>query len=376
MVTRDSFVASLDNASDVNAHYAFIDRHAKQGDRDALKAIFGELHERPRGRIPDWAFGAVLERIIEALALTDGYDNAIAALELGAVADTSAKRGSVRLRPPAIASKIVAAHSPEVIDRLLLRLSDLETKALVLHEAVVRRKLAETSSAGREIQDRLNSARHPLGSLPLMLFDFEEDVLLPNYGIGSSGTGIPFGPSREEPAHTPAILTNSLEIKETTRPERADLMSAAVANWQEESNGKIEARTFRIDLPSRDTWTAIVPKLGLESVQTTDEIHVRENVAVKDAFTVLFSAASSGGAYNSGNFAAYGRLLAWRSLAGLVGMPVDALVRNVAACARNCQWCLFDAPNEWYYQVAWDMGVSCYNPGDREVAVLAATDTD
>ena len=142
MVTRESFVASLDNVSDVNDHYAFIDRHAAAGDREALKEIFLELNKgRPRSRIPDWATGAVLERIIEALALTDGYDNAVAALELAGIADTGAKRSSGRLRPPAVISKIVAAHSPEVIDTLLRRLSDVETTALVLHEAVVRRKL-------------------------------------------------------------------------------------------------------------------------------------------------------------------------------------------------------------------------------------------
>lgn len=377
MVTRDSFVATLDNVSDVTAHYAFIEQHAKQGDRDALKAIFAELHkELPRGRIPDWASGAVLERIIEAIALTGGYENATVALELAAVAHASAKQGSVRLRPPAIVSKIVAVHSPEVIDRLLLTLSDLEKKALLLHEAVVRRKLVAESSLGGELQDRLSSAKHPLASLPLTLFDFEEEILLPNYGIGSSGTSIPFGPTTEQRVLAPTALPGSLEITETTRVESAKLISAAVANWKDESNGKIEARTFRVDLSNRDTLPALLPRLGLESVRSTDGIHVRDNALVKDAFTVLFSAASSGGAYNSGTFAAYGRLLAWKSLAGLVNASVDVAVHDIATSGQACQWCLFDSTSEWYYQVAWDIGIACFNPARREVAVLAATDTD
>ncbi len=67
MLTRKSFVASLDNVKDVNEHYAFIDLHAKQGDLETLKEIFGELcRGQPSSRIPDWASGAVLERVVEA----------------------------------------------------------------------------------------------------------------------------------------------------------------------------------------------------------------------------------------------------------------------------------------------------------------------
>jgi Family of unknown function (DUF6183) len=377
MVTRTSFVASLDNVSDVNVHYAYIDRHARQGDRAALKEIFAELSEaKPRSRIPDWALGAVLERIIEALAMTDGYDNAITALDLAAVAAARAKGSSVRLRPPAVASKIVAAHSPDVLERLLRKVTDLETTALVLHEAVVRGKLSAESPVGRETQDRLATAKHPLALMPLTLLDLEQGVLLPNYGLGSSGTSIPFGPTREQTAAAPAPLSGSLEAAESTCPERANLISAAVINWKDESNGQIEARTFRVSAPSRYSLAAIIPRLGLESLGTTGDLHLRENAAVKDVFTVLFSAASSGGAYNCGNFAAYGRLLAWRSLAGLVGALADAPVPDIATSSQDCQWCLFDSPSDWYHQVAWDIGIACFNPAHREVAVLAATDTD
>jgi hypothetical protein len=377
MITLNSFVASLDNISDVNDHYAFIDRHAAAGDREALMEIFLELNKGgPHSRIPDWATGAVVERIIEALALTNGHDNAVVALELAGIAGTGVNRSSGQLRQVAVISKIVAAHSPEVIDTLLRKLSDLETTALMLHEAVVRGKLLPASPAGAEIQQRLAGAQHPLALLPLTLLDVEQDVMLPQYGIGSSGTSIPFGPIREQQAVNSGPLASALEATETTYPERSELISAAVMNWKDESNGKIEARTFRADLSNRSTLPAVLPTLGLKSAESTDEIHVRENAVVRDAFTVLFSAASSGGAYNSGKFAAYGRLLAWQSLAGLVGASVGVSVHDIAKSAHTCQWCLFDSPNEWYYQVAWDIGVACFNPAYREVAVLAATDTD
>jgi hypothetical protein len=377
MVTRDSFVGRLDNVTDVNDHYAFIDRHASQGDRAALREIFAELSKaKPSSHISDWAFRAILERIIEALSLIGGCDNAVSAFELAAIANASAGSASVRLRPPAVASKIVAAHSPEDIETLLQRLTDLECAALLLHEAVVRGKLSPESVIGRNIQDGLVTAMHPLASLPLTLLDVEQGVLLRNYGLGSSSASIPFGPTREGTAIAAAPLLSGLEITETACLERANLISHAVMNWKDQSNGRIEARTYRVNLTSGDLLAAILPKLGLESLGTASEIHVRENVGVKDAFTVLFSAASNGGAYNCGNFAALGRLLAWKSVAGLVGAPSDAPVVDVGTSSKECQWCLFDSASEWYFQVAWDIGIACFNPAHREVAVLAATDTD
>jgi hypothetical protein len=377
MVTRDSFAASLDNVTDVNDHYAFIDRHASQGNSAALREIFADLNKtKPHSHIPDWAFRAVIERIVEALSLTGGYDNAITAFEIAAVAYASAGSASVRLCPPAVASKIVAAHSPEVIERLLSRITDLEITGLLLHEGVVRGKLSAESATARIIQDRLTTAKHPLASLPLTLLDVEQGAPLRNYGLGSSSASIPFGPTRDGTADAPAPLLGNLEITETTCLERANSISAAVMNWKDQSNGRIEARTFSIGLKSGDPSAAMLAKLGLESLRTAGEIQLRGNVGVKDAFTVLFSAASSGGAYNCGEFAAFGRLLAWKSVAGLVGAPNDAPVLDVATSSQNCQWCLFDSPTEWYYQVAWDIGIACFNPAQREVAVLAATDTD
>lgn len=103
---------------------------------------------------------------------------------------------------------------------------------------------------------------------------------------------------------------------------------------------------------------------------------MRENAAVKGVFAMLFSAASGGGAYNSGRFAALGRLLAWHSLAGLVGALADDPLPEIEATALACQWCFFDSPTEWFYQVAWDIGIACFNPARGEIAILAATDTD
>lgn len=377
MITRDSFIAELDDVKDVNDHCAFIDRRAAAGDRDALLGIFFELNQdRPRSRIPEWAVGAILERIIEVLALTAGYDNAAAAIELAGFVKAGIGIHFRRLHLPSIASRIVAGQPPEVIDTLLGGLRDSETAALVLHEAVVRGKLSAPSSAPLEIQRRLEIARHPLAVLPLTLLDLEHDIDVPSYKVGLMSASALFGPIIERPAVDADSSIDNFARMETTCPERSAYISAAIKNWQDESNGQIEARTFYVDSKFCVLSPSLLPKLGLESVGSTDEVSAIPYAVARDAFTVLFAAASNGGAYNQGNFAAYGRLLAWQSLAGLVGASADAPIHEIALSAHACQWCLFNATSAWYYQITWDIGIACFNPARREIAVLAATDTD
>ena len=117
MVTRKSFIRSLKHATDVSSHYEFVDSCARLGDLDTLRDLFARiLQECPFGPT-DWAPRAVTERIIEAVALNDGYDNAIAAVALAESANRRVK--SRHIRPGEVISKLVAAQSGPVIDRCI-----------------------------------------------------------------------------------------------------------------------------------------------------------------------------------------------------------------------------------------------------------------
>ncbi|KPC86519.1 hypothetical protein ADL35_11255, partial [Streptomyces sp. NRRL WC-3753] len=64
--------------------------------------------------------------------------------------------------------------------------------------------------------------------------------------------------------------------------------------------------------------------LGLESLAGAGRKKAALSVSAcppGQAWRVLFAAASTGGAYNSGSHGAYGRLAAWQSLAALPGTP-------------------------------------------------------
>lgn len=375
MITSKSFVDSLANAKDVNEHYAFIESCAAQGDVDTLRDLFAQTREQYSFGPSDWAPRAACERIVDALALTTGFDHAITALELAGI--EKEQGGSSHSCMPSLISKLVAAQSSNVIDRLLNTECDIESQALLLHEAVVRDKLEPESRSALAAAERLASVGHPLSSLPLTLLDIEAELLLPHYGVGSSSKEIPFGPLHSEKTGDSASTDDSVVVTESTTHDRAFQISSAVRNWKDESNGQIEARTFNmIDRTILAKFAQFLPMVGLECVGPSDTGVFYDNKPVKDIFTVLFSAASTGGAYNYGEFAAYGRLSAWRSLAGLVGCHDNSTIEETAIRASDCKWCLFSASSSWYCQVVWDIGIACANPTENEIAILAATDTD
>ncbi|WP_425341941.1 DUF6183 family protein [Amycolatopsis coloradensis] len=67
---------------------------------------------------------------------------------------------------------------------------------------------------------------------------------------------------------------------------------------------------------------------------------------------------------------------AWQSLAGLTSTPNGASFREVEARVGECIWHVFNADTQWFYRMAWDIGVAGVAPDHRRLAVLAATDTD
>lgn len=156
-------------------------------------------------------------------------------------------------------------------------------------------------------------------------------------------------------------------------------IAAAVSNWSEGSNGRIEARTFDLAEPVR---AAAVPSMlaslkleSLRGLKSSDRAAVSSCPAAQ-AWRLVFAAASTGGAYNHGLRGVYGRLAAWRSLAGLSGAAVHASAAEVEQQVLECDWYSFGAATKWFERVAWDIGLAAIASGRRQVALLAATDTD
>ncbi|MFJ8433160.1 DUF6183 family protein [Kitasatospora sp. NPDC094019] len=228
---------------------------------------------------------------------------------------------------------------------------------------------------------------HPLGALPLVTAEPEREPDLPAWSVDGSSCGLPY-PDPEERHPAPLPYAGPVTAVETTAAVTARAMASAVANWAdhpEEPEGRVEARTFAFAEPlEAEAVPGVLVALGLDCLMDLGDL---PKPGAKTAFGVvavepaevwrmLFAASSTGGAYDSACYGAYGRLGAWHSLTALAGISADAPPSEVEARVRACTWYRFGADTPWFHRVVWDLGVLTVSPDGRHLAVLAATTTD
>ncbi|GAA3289724.1 DUF6183 family protein [Streptomyces cinereospinus] len=318
-------------------------------------------------------YRSVFDHLLRLLATTPGSGNVAQALRMvssAEVADGQVDRYA--------ASLLASSHPAEELAVAFSGEASEELRACLVHELVLRGVgVLEIPGIARWAASP-HWRHHPLGWLPLTLSEVEGQPDLPSHGVRGSSCSMPYGPpENRDVAVVAAVHVPSVE--ETTTETAAMGISAAVANWAEESNGRIEARVFELVDPLKDeSVPGLLPALGLECLEGVRK-KTGFSVAVcppEWAWRLLFAAASTGGAYNFGVRGAYGRLAAWQALAHLSGAVAGEPAEAVEARARACTWYGFSAGTEWFEHVAWDLGLAVVSPERRRLAVLAATDTD
>jgi hypothetical protein len=371
VITAKSFLPSLKNIKDVNQHYKFIDLCIALGDFSTLENIVIDICIKYPDGSQDWQYRSVVGHIIHALAFSESFDNSFYSMKFHKLVNENTKK--YRLNLTYTISILVLSQKSETIARLLEKIEDAESLGLLLHESIIRKKIDISLPAVQAILERLQTENHPLGFLSLNLFDFEENmkIFLPHYGSSGGSSWNTYSAPTYDTQHASV----NIELAEITTSERVQQISTSVRNWQTESNGKVEVRVFHLNGDLASVTQTTLPLLPLECTGKPD-FAFHDGVALSEVFSALFSVASTGGAYGSGEGATYGRLRAWQSLAGLVGLSQTATTDEIAGIARNCQWYFLGISTEWFYNVAWDIGIVCVNPSKNEIAVLAATDTD
>ncbi len=320
-----------------------------------------------------WQYRSVFDHLLRLLTTTPGSGIVAQALRLV----SSAEVGDRKLDRYA-ASLLASSHPAEELAVAFSGKASEELRACLVHELVLRGVGVTEIPGIAQWATSPHWRHHPLGWLPLALSDVEGQPALPSYSVHGSSFSMPYGPSA---GHGVGVVTGGHvpPVEETTTETTAAGIGAAVANWAEESNGRIEARVFELAEPLEEgSVPSLLPALGLECLKGAGK-KTGFSIAVcphDQAWRVLFAAASTGGAYNSGACGAYGRLAAWQSLAHLCGGAEDDSAEAVEARARACTWYAFGADTKWFQQVAWDIGLAAVSPERRRLAVLAATDTD
>ncbi|MFB7588250.1 DUF6183 family protein [Streptomyces sp. NPDC056169] len=365
-------VTKLPGLKSVTDVWKMADRHLARGDAAFLTDLgiaLAGAYGSDAGRI--WQYRSVFDHLLRLLATTPGPGNVAQALRL-----VSSAEAADRKLDRYTASLLASSHPAEELAVAFTGNATEELRACLVHELVLRGVGVTETPAIAGWATSLHWRHHPLGWLPLALSDVEGQPDLPSYSARGGSHSMPYGPSAnrrvgvDAGAHVPSV-------EETTTEAAAKGIGAAVANWAEESNGRVEARVFDLaaSLEAESVPSALLA-LGLECLKGAGKTFSVAACPPGQAWRVLFAAASTGGAYNSGARGAYGRLAAWQSLAGLSGAAEGSPAEEVEARARECTWYGFGADTKWFERVAWDIGLAVVRSERRRLAVLAATDTD
>ncbi|MFF0288333.1 DUF6183 family protein [Streptomyces sp. NPDC005262] len=367
-------VTKLPGLKSVTGIWKTADRSLARGDAAFLADLgiaLAGAYASDAGRM--WQYRSVFDYLLRLLSTTPGPGNVAAALRL-----VSSSEAADRKLDRYAASLLAPSHPVEELAVAFTGHASEELRACLVHELVLRgADVTETPGiAGWSTSPHWR--HHPLGWLPLALSDMEGQPDLPSYSARGGSHSMPFGsPANRETWADAGALVPSVE--ETTTEAATKGIGTAVANWADESNGRIEARVFDLAAPLvTESVPSMLLGLGLECLKGAGKKTTFSVAACPpdQVWRVLFAAASTGGAYNSGARGAYGRLAAWQSLAGLSGTAEGTPAEDVEACARKCAWYGFGADTKWFERVAWDIGLTSVSPGRRRLAVLAATDTD
>lgn len=372
MVTTQNFVETLKTAGDVKEHWAFIDGLLRDNRFEAIEEIGRRMVSECAFEMQDWAARSVFEYLLTGLAHADDEGSLRAVFSALPSAGSSVSSRFVEGARADVTARLACVHSLETIEKILPEVADLETAGLLLHEAIVRGKIIGATPASVGVYNRLKEKNHPLAWLPLELLHCETDLPLRSYARTGSGWGFPEAP---QPFFQIEIESESPNrtFSEVMDEVRVGLIGSADQDWRDHSNGKNEVRIFCVGPFGQFSFEKTLPTLGLESAGR--DLKVEENVSPIGVFQHLFGVSANGGAYSRGCRDAYGRLNAWKSLAGLCGCTLDLDAEEILETAMACRWGKFQG-GEWFYDIFWDLGVVCLNPDRSELVVLAATDVD
>lgn len=322
-----------------------------------------------------WQYDAVYDLLLRMLATTRGRRHVEQALRVLAAAEHPEQE-----RARLLASMLAGSQAPEDLAPAFTGgesgLAE-ELRSCLVHELVLRGAAIDAIPAIRRWARSPHWRRHPLGSLPLRPAAFERGPALPTYSAHGRVVPVHYGP--EGGAETGGGASHRPSAVEVTTAAFRSGAVAAVRNWSDDSNGRIEARAFDLAEPvAPGALPGLLTRLGLESLEGVgDRSPIRlPHVAADHAWRCLFAAASAGGAYGSGHHGAYGRLHAWRSIAALTGGDAEASLAQAERRVLAWTWFDFAGATAWFDKIAWDLGLVALAPDARRLTVLAATDTD
>ncbi|MGW1614709.1 DUF6183 family protein [Streptomyces sp. NPDC002285] len=327
---------------------------------------------------PMWQYRSVYDHVLRLRTTTPGVGHIEHAVRLVASVTSVAPK-----QARYAASLLASGQDPEQLGTAFAGGSTRgsgaeELRACLRQELILRGVQVSALPDIARWADSSHWNHHPLRWLPLARSEVEARPPLPSYSLSGSSYELPSS-EMDSPTNLSPKDVNVPAVVETTADQGVSALTSAVANWAAESNGRFEARTF--DLVGDLGAPAVASLLRLLDLECLTGLGAGNGFTVsalrpQRAWRTLFAAASAGGAYNHGEYGAYGRLATWRSLGAASGSAEGASFDTVENDVKNTDWYDFSADSAWFEHVAWNIGLVAVSSRRRRLAVLAATDTD
>lgn len=372
----------------VHPQWQIIDQLAAEGNTTMLYKLGVAMEAHAEELQPKlWAVESVYTYLERVLALTPGMSYAHTLMELSLLPRAGTMRfpRSLDYRGRMLAPLLASAQNTDVLLDLIKTYRQDHTYAefmcILVQEMVLRGISCDEILLLTNFFDQMRTLHRPLAWLPLRLLAIEHGLPLPAYSIAGSAFYPPqivgTAPSEAKTSSFPEGGVKVTLEESTTDVERERIL-ATVAPW---SNARMEARAFALDpaIASSHISGRLLFSLNLACLEGASVHDIYVGVfSPQDVFRLLFAAASQGGAYDNGQFGAYGRLATWYTLAGLVGAPTVVSVEEVATLTEQSGWFSFGAESKWFYRAApmWDLSMLALRSDGKSLAVLAATSTD
>ncbi len=373
-------VESLGSATNVTRQNEAIGNMVRGNEFASLVSLAQALESDTKGI--RWAVEAVFDHLERSVGLCASLDAAKTTLDIAAIPRVRSvqvpRDPNARIRR--LASFLGFAQPFEVLDEVV-RDADIrrheELMACWMQEHLIRHGSIGEHSQVAAFWSGLAQRQHPLTALPLRLLPSESHLweLLPTYR-STDARSVTSRRSVDESQCEPAVLDKRLTIEGLlTVP---DDLTRPFAGWLKESNGRVDAHACAISEGTFDRadFAETLLRLDVSALAGAGSQDIRcHKVPYERALEALFSAGSGGGAYGGSVHAAYARLFAWRSMAAFMRVQFTDL-EELDRLARDSMWFLFDSSSDWFYDIAWDIGVVCIPSDGRSMTLLAATDTD
>jgi hypothetical protein len=273
-----------------------------------------------------------------------------------------------------LGAMLAYAHDDDLLERELEHfgpepaLRDLF--ACWIQERVVRGSLIGRSDFVQQLWRAL-SPEHPLSTLPLEVLPLEAGVVkVSTRRDDTLGNWFEFS---RQTGHEPFELEGDWQTIAKEVPAEPAALAAVASDPGTAPNSSYEGRVFKLDRRPPSLGSFALRSLSLECLGT-HPARVKACTA-REVMALLVTLGTLGGANGEARSAAYGRLLAWRSLTALVGFPAGAPLAEVEALAQRIDWLSFESDSGWFNHVSLDVGLVALR-ADASLAVVAMTDTD